>query len=517
MKLTILSTSDVHGYLYPTNYSQRKDQRNYGLLKAAAKIKQLKQQAASDEWVITIENGDFIQGSPLTYYTAKKQARWRPIYTQLTNAIGYDAGILGNHEFNYGQTYLAECEQGRHYPILAANVQQPLGADIIDAPYQILTKNGVKVGILGLTTAYIPHWEETDHIFGWQFKSAVQAAKKWVPRLRKLVDIVIVAYHGGFERDLQTGDASERQTGENEGYQLLAEVPGIDALVTGHQHREIATICQGVPVTQPADKAQFIGAITLELNEKRQVCQQWARLLSLKSTPPDRQLLELTQGLQDEVEDWLDQPVGQIAGNMRITDPMQARMAGHPYLTFVNQVQMAATKTDLSATALFNDEVLGYEALVSMRNIVNSYVYPNTLVVLKITGADLKQALERCASFFTLNSAQQIEVAAKFREPKLQYYNYDIYSGINYAFDLRKPVGQRLLALSYHGQPVLDAQPLEIALNQYRGVGGGDYPMFSAAKIIREVPIDMTELISDYFAHHPIVTAIQENNFRLKK
>ncbi|MGI6024810.1 MAG: 5'-nucleotidase C-terminal domain-containing protein, partial [Pediococcus parvulus] len=170
-----------------------------------------------------------------------------------------------------------------------------------------------------------------------------------------------------------------------------------------------------------------------------------------------------------------------------------------------------------SATALFNDEVLGYDPTVTMRNIVNSYVYPNTLVVLKITGTDLKRALERCASFFMVDSKGQVAVSAKFREPKLQLYNYDIYSGINYAFDLTKPENQRVIALSYHGKPVHDDQKLEVTLNQYRGIGGGDYQMFAASKIVREVQIDMTELISDYFAKHPVVQAIHEENIRIKK
>ncbi|GEL15721.1 bifunctional metallophosphatase/5'-nucleotidase [Pediococcus cellicola] len=517
MKLTILSTSDVHGYWYPTNYSRRDDHEDYGFLKVATKIDQLKKQTKVDDWVITIENGDFIQGSPLTYFTAKKQAQWRFVYTQLTNAVGYDAGILGNHEFNYGMTYLQQCEANRKYPILAANLKQPTNVEVIDAPYKILQKNGLKVGILGLTTAYIPHWEQKQHIAGWQFESALKAAKKWVPVLRKQVDIVVVAYHGGFENDLETGKPSERMTGENEGYQLLSEVPGIDALITGHQHREIATICQGVPTTQPGEKGKYIGAIELNIDDKHQVKTQKAQLISVADVTPTEKFKTLTRDLQAKVEDWLDEPMGKVSGNMKITDPMAARLHGHPYLTFINQVQMAATQTDLSATALFNDEVLGYDETVTMRNIVNSYVYPNTLVVSEITGADLKAALLRCASFFTLDTSGQVTVSKKFQEPKRQYYNYDIYSGINYAFDLHKPESERLIALSYHGKPVRDDQKLEIALNQYRGIGGGDYPMFQANKIVREVQIDMTELISDYFVTHPVVQTTDEQNFRIKK
>jgi len=514
MKIKILSTSDVHGYLYPTNYSDRKDHQDYGLLKCATKIKQIKAQADPDEWVITIENGDFIQGSPLTYYTAKKNEKWRSIYMQMTNAIGYDAGVLGNHEFNYGMAYLKQCEAKRSYPILGANLHEQDG--IVDAPYKIIERNGLKVGIIGLTTQFIPHWELAEHIKNWQFESAVKAAKKWIPIMRKQADVVIAAYHGGFECDLATGEPNEQLTGENEGYQLLKEVSGIDALVTGHQHREIATICQGVPTTQPGEKGKFVGEIELQLDAHHKIQKRQTELLSVADVKPDSELVELTTKLQNEVEDWLDQPMGQVEGKMRVTDPMAARLNGHPYLSFINQVQMAATGADLSATALFNNDVGGYNPTVTMRNIVNSYVYPNTLAVLKITGADLKAALERCGSFFTRDEKGNVSVSTIFREPKIQYYNYDVYSGINYAFDLDKLVGERLIALSYHGKLVADDQKLEIVLNQYRAIGGGSYPMFGAGKIVREVQIDMTELISDYFVKHPVVTAIKEENIRIK-
>ncbi|GAK47658.1 2',3'-cyclic-nucleotide 2'-phosphodiesterase [Secundilactobacillus oryzae JCM 18671] len=516
MKLRILSTSDVHGYLYPTNYSSRTNQQGYGFLKIATKIEQLKNAANPDDWVICIENGDFIQGSPLTYYTAKQAPRWRSIYTALTNAVGFDAGILGNHEFNYGMDYLADCEAGRNYPILNANFKAPAGSDIINAPYRILEKQGVKVGILGLTTQFISHWESVDHIVGWQFKSAVATAKKWVPLLREKVDVVVVAYHGGFERDLQTGDPTEPLTGENEGSALLREVPGIDALITGHQHREIATISLGTPVTQPGEKGQTIGEITIDLSDEHKIIATDAQLISMADVQPAAKYVRLMTKLNDEVENWLDQEMGQINGDMRITDPFAARFNGHSYLTFINDVQMAATGATISGTALFNDDVLGYGSTVTMRQILNSYVYPNTLVVARVTGAELRQALERSASFFSVTPDGKAGISAAFSKPKVQYYNYDVYRGIVYEFDLRKPVGNRVTNLLIDGKPLSDEAKVDVALNQYRGMGGGGYDMFGPDKIVKEVQVDMTELIGDYFKSHPIVEAKQDHNFKIQ-
>lgn len=517
MRVKILSTSDVHGYLYPTNYSTADNVSDYGMLKAATLIQQQKANADIDEVVIAIENGDWIQGSPLTSYVAKQTTpEQQGIFTRVTGTIGYDAGVLGNHEFNYGLDYLRAAEQNRNYPLLGANIDGGQQQSIIDAPYTIVEAKGIKIAILGLTTAYIPVWERADHITGLTFKSALETAKYWVPRLHKMADLVVVAYHGGLENDLKTGVPTEKLTTENEGGRILTQVPGIDALVTGHQHRQIAQVVNGVPVTQPGERGPFVGCIELRLDKDNHVLGAAASLLPTKGREPDLALTKMTIKLEQNVQKWLDQPLGQVAGqSMVITDPLQARLHGHPYLQFINQVEMVATGTDIAATALFNDEVHGYESAVTIRQVLNSYGYPNTLVVEQITGADLRDALERSASYFALQDGRVV-VSDKFIEPKVQHYNYDFYSGIDYEFDLTQPVGSRVTKLNYHGQPVIADQSLQVTMNQYRGNGGGDYPMFSADKVVREVNLDMTELITNYFESHNLVVASQPENFQVQ-
>lgn len=516
MHIQILSTSDVHGYVYPTDYSTLTDRHPYGMLKVATVIRQAQATAGPDNVVVTIENGDWLQGAPFATYLAKRPAAEQDLLTRITGAMHYDAGVLGNHEFNYGLAYIRAAEAKRTYPLLGANIVGGQNQRIIDAPYKIVTKQGIKIAILGLTTAYVPVWERASNIAGLTFEPAVATARRLVPELRQQADIVIVAYHGGFEADPATGVPTERQTGENEGYQLLAEVPGIDALVTGHQHRQIAGVYQGVPTTQPGDKGIAVGCIDLELDENHRITKRSARLLPTAGVEPDVTLMQLTQPVQDKVETWLDQPVGQITGaSLAVTDPMAARLHGHPYLQFINQVEMAAGVTDIAATALFNDEVHGFDQNVSLRQLLNSYPYPNTLVVERLTGADVKLALERCASFFEIQADHQVGVATAFTTPKVELYNYDIYSGLDYRFDLTQPRGSRVVSLKYHGRTVQPTDQLDVAMNQYRGNGGGDYPMFSPAKVIREVNVDMAELIMQYFEAHPVVTGKPQTNFRV--
>lgn len=517
MKLTILATSDLHGYIEPTNFGSTGQNQPFGAAKAATIIENIRNEATGP--VITIENGDFIQGSPLSYYIAKETESGDPAaLTAVANAIPYDLGILGNHEFNYGLSYLQKAINAYNYPIICANIVDNNGDTVFGKPYIILKKAGIKIAILGLTTSYIPNWEHPSHIEGLHFLDIVATAKNYLPKLRELADVVIVSYHGGFEKDLSSGEPTEALTGENAGYKLLHEVPGIDALVTGHQHRMLAEVVNGVPVIQPGYRGEFVGQISLEITSDKngiQIGKAIPKLLPTKAAKPNKTVLTKIAPIAKQVENWLDQKLGQVSGDMRISDPNNARIKEHPYIEFINRVQMEASKANISGTALFNNEGTGFGASITMRDVVTNYIYPNTLAVLKITGQDLKEALERSASFFELKENNEIGINPTFIAPKPQYYNYDMYEGIDYTIHVSQPIGERVSPIIYQGKPLQANDVIEIVINQYRAVGGGDYHMFDASKIVREVQIDMSELIADYLKKHPLIEATVNHNFQV--
>lgn len=516
MKLKILATSDMHGYIMPTNFTERTINMPFGTAKVASKIKSL--EASFSGPIVKIENGDFIQGSPLSYYVKKSEAHQVGELTQAINELQYDVSVLGNHEFNYGLSYLKQAIASYNHPVICANILDEEGRPAFGNPYVILEKQGIKIAILGLTTQYIPHWEQPQTVKNLTFVSAIDTAKKYVPKLRELADLVIVSYHGGFEKDLQSGEPTELLTGENEAYDLLHQVLGIDALVTGHQHRQIATKINGVPVIQPGYQGAFLGEICLELEQKDhwKVVDSQATLYSVAEEKVDPMIDQTFAPLNEEVENWLDQPVGKVEGDMSIKNPEKARLVEHPYIEFINKVQMDAAGVDISGTALFNNEGKGFKEIITMRDILTNYIYPNTLAVLKLTGADLKAALEQSANHFILEKGQ-INFNPKYIEPKPQYYNYDMYEGIDYTVDLTQKKGQQIISLTYHDQPVLETDTFEVVMNQYRAVGGGNYTMFTPEKIVREIQIDMTELIAEYLRKHPVIKAETNQNFRFLK
>ncbi|MEG0268390.1 MAG: bifunctional metallophosphatase/5'-nucleotidase [Carnobacterium sp.] len=518
MELTILATSDIHGYIRPTDFSTKLQDKPFGALKVATVLK--KERKAAIGPVLTIDNGDYIQGSPFSYYIAKHQKQLNPDdLANVFNRMAYDVGVIGNHEFNYGKEYLIQAISAANYPVLAANILNEAGEPVFGKGYEIFEKEGIKIAVLGLTTTYIPNWEHPNHIKNMTFKNGVETAKELVPHLRELADVVIISYHGGFEKDLKTGEITEPLTGENEAYQLMTEVPGMDALITGHQHRLIATKINGIPVIQPGYRGEAVGKITLSLekNEKGaySVTQSEASLIETAAAVPDEAIAKKLTLLFEEIDEWLDQPLGRVEGDMRIQDAHRVRAVEHPYVEFIQKVQMDATGTDISGTALFVNEGKGFGDVITMRDVVTNYTYPNTLAVLKVTGADIRAALELSATYFKAGKDGSVEINPDFIHPKPQYYNYDMYEGIDYTINAKKPIGERIVQLVYHGKDVQPDDEMEITLNQYRAVGGGNYPMFTADKIIREVQIDMSELIADYLVKHPLIKAEVNHNFKV--
>lgn len=522
MTLTLLVTSDLHGNVLPLNYGNNQ-KSDVGLAKISTLIDEERRHNAH---TILIDNGDLIQGTPLTYHHANFNSQSANPMVMLLNALDYDAGVIGNHEFNFGQKVLQQAIAESRFPWLAANVvNASTGEPYYGKPYLIKKiAADIKVGILGLTTHYIPNWENPSHISGIQFEDAVQAAKKWVPFLRKQeeADVVIVAYHGGFERDLETGEPTERLTGENQGYQLCEEIDGIDVLLTGHQHRSIAgSSVNGVTVVQPGSRGMSLGKVRVTIQKSGGGSPQWkvteksSTLLSVKDVAPDPLIESMIRPYEKQTQVWLDQPIGKIDGDMRVYDPMAVRLQDNPLIEFINKVQMHAAKVDISCTSLFDNECPGIPPLVTMRHVVANYIYPNTLTVLSLTGQDIKEALEKTASYFAAYDGKAIRVNPAYATPKPQHYNYDMWEGIAYIINVSRPVGNRITTLTYKGAPIDPHKSYEVVMNNYRAGGGGDYLMFRERPVIREIQTDVPELIAAYIMERGTVKATVDHNWKV--
>ncbi|QTD42724.1 bifunctional UDP-sugar hydrolase/5'-nucleotidase [Sporosarcina sp. Te-1] len=508
-KISVLVTSDVHGYIMPTDFSGGME-TPLGLGKLATII----EEERSLNPVLLIENGDFIQGSPLTYYEQSFGTEEENAVIRAANALRYDLAVFGNHEFNFGLPVLNQVVEQSNHPWLAANIKRKDGT-YFTKPWVLKEINSVTIAIVGVTTQFVPVWETAENIEGLIFEDAFEAAKREVEWLRANheIDVMIIAYHGGFECDLETGTVQETSR-ENVGYQICKEINGVDVVITGHQHREIAQHLFGKAVVQPGTKGVCLGKIELTLDDSGKLVQAAPSLVYVEDTPVNGAIRDLIEPIYTETENWLDQSIGKIEGDMLMSSPFEARLKGHPYVEFINRVQNEVGGTSISCMAIFNDVCRGFHPNVTMRDIVTNYIFPNTLKVLEVKGRHIIEALEQSATYFTLQDGVPV-VSEKFLKPKAQPFNYDLWSGIDYTIDLRKPEGSRVVEVLYNGKPLQPEKTYEVVMNNYRATGAGNFEYFRDCPVVKDVQTDMTELIADYFVKHKTVQAKAMRNMKI--
>ncbi|MEB7366903.1 bifunctional metallophosphatase/5'-nucleotidase [Staphylococcus borealis] len=511
-QLGLYIVSDVHGYIFPTDFSHANQQLPMGLLYANQLIES---SSKHDDIHFKIDNGDFLQGAPFCNYLVSKLQTSEPL-TTIYNRLNFDFGTIGNHEFNYGLTYLNDTLQTLNYPVLCAN--------ILDSQHQPFTGEGVHyfekgdliVGVIGLTTQYIPNWEQPHHIEGLTFKSAVETLAQVLPNVRNKADIVVVSYHGGFECDVDTDVPTEDLTGENEASEILRRFhKSIDVLITGHQHRDIATVKYDSAVIQPGTRATQIGKVTLTIGDNNQIIDTQSELLPVVRDS-EFSLLPEDAKLLTQLEDWLDTEITTLPEPMLVEDKFKARMKPHPLINLINGMLLENSGADIASTALF-DSAAGFNTRITMREIINNYPFPNTFQVLKLTGAGIKDALEKSASYFALNDENEITINDAFLYPKPQHFNYDMYGGITYTIHVGEPIGQRVTDIKVGNEPLISDKTYTICVNNYRAVGGGNYNMFANAPVVKDIQEEGAQLLIDFITNNDLSNIPQVVNFKVQQ
>ncbi len=493
----ILQTSDVHGYIYPRSYSSKK-QADIGLAQISTLLKQYRTPNT-----LLIDTGDTIQGSPLTYHHAKENVGKENPLSKIYNYLKYDFITIGNHEFNYGKNYLENFLDFLDAKIINSNIlNKQSGKPYYGKPYEILNfENGPKVAIIGATTHYIPNWEQPAHINNLLFKDAFETIKDTVKIVKEKEnpDFIIVNYHGGFERDLETYELSMEDTGENQGFKIIKEIQDIDLLLTGHQHRTLAGKIFNTYYTQPAFNGTGLGLVDIKFtytNNKWEYKVSEIKILNTINILPDNKLLSLVEKDEQTTQLFLDTPIGTTANDLLITDQLKARLYKHPLVSFINQVQLEYSGADISSCSLGND-VSGFKKEITIRDVIGTYVFPNSLVVKAVKGSTLLAALEKTAEFFELENGEAI-ISPKFNTPKLQLYAYDMYDNIDYTIDLSKPHSHRIKNITYNNLPLDLNRTYKLVMNNYRAAGGGDYLFIKKCKTVKDMQIDVIELLINY-------------------
>ena len=510
--ITLLSTTDSHGHLAAWDYYADKAVPN-GLTRMATLVKQ---QRAETPHALLLDCGDTTQGTPLVYYFAKKEATKPNPAIAAFNAMHYDAMAVGNHEFNFGLDSMWKAKRESHFPWLAANLKQIYTAGVAYIPpYVIRNVDGVRVGIIGFITPGVPRWEIPDHYRGYEFEPIVETAKKIVPMVRKKADLVVVIMHSGLDRDPKTGEmyGSEDLRDENAAWELADEVPDIDMIFYGHTHQEMPELMvHGVLLSQAKNWGGSLARADIKM--ERDATGAWKIVSKHSRTIPatdnvaeDPTIARIVAPYHQATEKYLDTP---IATSTKALEGLTARYIDDPLVDLIHKVQLEAGHADVSMATMFLPGMEIPAGPVTVRQISALYVYENTLYTVEMTGAQLKDALEHAASFYSEWPL------AQGQKEKLPGYNSDNAEGVSYVIDLTRPAGERIQNLTYKGAPLDPGQKLRVAINNYRYTGGGGYSVYKDLPIVERSSDEIRGLITDYLTRAKTVPTEADGNWRIE-
>ncbi len=490
--LRVIFTADCHGYFYPTDYFGLQDER-MGLLNIIPSFRR-------DENTLLIDGGDTIQGSPFTAYL-RDSGIGPSCVAGLMNMAGYDCIALGNHDFDYGNAYLGKYLKALSAKCLCANIRDRDGSLPV-LSYCIRTmRSGLRVGIAGVCTEKLMRWEDRGVLDDLVISDAVEEAKKALEALRGRTDINICVYHGGFEIDPLTGKRLSSGI-ENRAERICAM--GYDLVLCAHQHRSLPGKRVGrswAVQVMNRGKEYSVTDITVE--------EDGIRIASASKQPGEETFAAgraLLDGIQKKVNERLDRPIGGFRRPLVPESHLVSAFRGSEVANFFNRVQCWAAGTDLSACNLYN-EVRGFGEQVTIRDVMKAYRFPNTLVVLRLNGAQLKEYLEQCARYFALSETGEVRIAGEYLYPKAHHYHFDYLCGLRYRVDLRRAPGSRvgrMVRLST-GREIGPEDGAEICFSSYRATGIGGFDMLKSRQVVREIRSPMQEMIIRYLSSHPPV------------
>lgn len=545
----ILATTDLHTNLVNYDYYQDKPAENVGLAKTAVLIEEAKKENSN---TLLVDNGDTIQGTPLGTYKAivnpVKEGEQHPMYAALQK-LGFEAGTLGNHEFNYGLDYLKRVIDTAGMPIVNANIVDPKTGAYVYDPYKIISKtfvdkNGrkttVKIGVTGIVPPQILSWDKANLEGKIQVNDSVEAIQKIIPEMRKAgADITLVLSHSGI------GDDKYEKGEENEGYQI-ASLPGVDAVVTGHSHAEFPSgngtgfyekyagvdgvngKINGTPVTMAGKYGDHLGIIDLNLvykNGKWTVANSKGsiRKIHTKSKDADERIKEIAKTAHEGTIQYVRQQVGTT------TAPITSYFAlvkDDPSVQIVNNAQIWYAKKELAGTPEGNLPILSAAAPfkagtrgdataytdipagpIAIKNVADLYLYDNVTAILKVTGAQLKEWLEMSAGQFNTIDPTKKE-AQQLINPSYRTYNFDVIDGVTYEYDVTQPNkydregklihpdASRVRNLKYQGKDVAPDQEFIVVTNNYRA--NGKFPGVRDASLNRLLGLENRQVIINY-------------------
>jgi 2',3'-cyclic-nucleotide 2'-phosphodiesterase/3'-nucleotidase len=471
----------------------------------------------------------------MVYYSNFEKPEQKHVCAEVMNFMGYDAAAVGNHDIEPGHEVYDRLVNEFAFPWMAANAIKNSDGKSYFQPYTIIEKEGVKIAVIGFVTPAIPEWLPEKIWSGMHFEELEASAKKWMAIIKEKEqpDIVIGLLHSGM------GDLEDEDSGvkENAAWQVAKNVPGFDLIVCGHDHQETIKWVENIDnqkvlIVNPKSKAQFLAdvAVRFHLNaDKKTYSKKFEpQLVDVKALPVSKEFEERFHSSFTEVKNYVSRPVGQFTKSIKTSESM---FGDSPFVDLIHSIQLDLTDADVSFTAPLSFNASIDSGMLEVRDLFKLYRFENLLYTMNLSGQEIKDFLEYSYDKWFRQMKKKtdpmlfIESSEKGNRLSTMFFNYDSAEGIDYELDLRKDKGNRIsINKMSNGQPFDLGKTYKVALNSYRGNGGGGHLTEGAGlskeelsnRLINSTIKDLRFYLMKWIENKKVVEVTCNNNWSVK-
>ena len=470
VNIKILGTSDIHGRVVPWSYGADVEDKSGSYAQIATYVKDVRK---NNKNVVLVDVGDAIQDNQVDVFAKdKKYYKDHPI-PKVLNEMKYDVFVLGNHEFNFGMKALDEILKDIKAKKLTANFYYKKNDKrYIDAT-TIIEKDGVKLGIIGLSTPMSAKFEEdTGNLKDMKFTSPTEEARTQVEKLKaKGVDAIIVIAHMGIDNENKIPDTGMRD--------VINAVDGIDVVIAGHMHKDVPSeTIKNTLITEPHRYGTVVSEVdlTFDINDKKEVklVKKESKTVPVKELEADKKIAEIYKPYHEKLRELNNVVIGQTENEMVPQETKHGVSAAFSKDTglssFINDVEQHYSGADVVTFSFDHQKARMDKGDIKKKDIIFNYRYAGgDVTVYEMTGKQLKEYMEWSADYFDTIQPGDTEYRYNAERKKSKYVTYDIFGGVNYKIDLRNPKGSKIVDLTLaDGKPVTDDMKLKVGMNSYR-------------------------------------------------
>jgi 2',3'-cyclic-nucleotide 2'-phosphodiesterase/3'-nucleotidase len=526
-------TTDVHGAYFPNDWYTGKP-----ISGSLAQVSEWanEQRKIPGQSTILLDNGDLVQGDPASYYSNFVDADKPNIAARILNFMGYEAGTVGNHDLETGHPVYDKLNKEFKFPWMAANAVKTGSEEPWFKPYVVITRSGIRIAILGLTTPKVPDWLPQALWSGMEFRDMIEMARKWTVYIHdnEKPDLLVGLFHAGVDASYGQQQAN-KPLNENASKLVAEQVPGFDIVFTGHDHRSWNLKVadpegDSVLILGSESRASEIAVATLSIEKKGKqfrISSIKGDHQEMKTYSPDPEFLNKFRGYIDSVQQYVDQPVGTISHTITADD---AWFGPSEFVDLIHRAQLELTGAEISFTAPLSFRATIPQGPLTVKDLFRLYRFENQLYTIKLTGTEILGYLNYSYSLWMktmtgpedqmLNMEQQPDGSWRLKNA---YYNFDSAAGINYTVDVSKPVDRMVNIIQMaNGQAFDPSKSYIVALNSYRGSGGGNHLSKGAGlskeevakRLISSSDMDFRYLLTGWIRKQGTINPVSYKNWK---